>query len=139
METGHSTVRPWTVTVSLIILGLYCLTFVVWGTGGIIDDLLHPDKIKHGLGTFFGVLMYTIAIHLIICGILVIRKVRWARLASVVVLAALEFWIPMRIGFEPSAFVFSLIILSVPIIAVALLFLPKSTMYFLNGMNLKDT
>ena len=130
METGHSTVRPWTVAVSLILLGLYCVTFVVWGTGGIIDDLLHPDKIKHGLGTFFGVLMYTIAIPLIICGVLVIRKVRWARLASVIVLVALELWIPMRIGFESSVFVFGLIILSVPIVAVALLWLPKSTPYF---------
>ena len=130
METGHSTVRPWTVLVSLIVAGLYCLTFIVWGTGGIIDDIIHPDKIKHGLGTLFGVLMYTIAIPLIICGILVLRQVRWARLASVIVLAALEVWIPLRIGFDPAGFLFALIVLAIPIIAVALLWLPTSKPYF---------
>ena len=130
METGHSIVRPWTVVISLIIVGLYCLIFIVWGTGGIIDDLIHPDKLKHGLGTFFGVLMYTIAVPLLVCAVLIIRRVRWARVASVIVLAALEVWIPIRIGFEALAFVFALIILATPIVAIALLFLPKSTAYF---------
>jgi len=130
MEPGHSTVRPWTVVASLILLGVYSVGVIVWGTAGIIHDQMHPENVKYGIETMLGLTLVGIGVPLLVCTILVMLRLRWIRIVSVVVLVVLEVWIPIRIGFEAPVFVYALVVLAVPIIAVALLWVPRSTPYF---------
>lgn len=129
-RSGRLAARPWTVVVSVVLLGIYSLGFIVWGTAGIIHDQMHPENVKYGIETMLGLILVSVGVPLLICGILVLRRVRWIRVVSVGVLAALEVGISLMIGFDAQSFLFVLIGLAVPIIAVALLFLPKSTPYF---------
>jgi len=81
----------------MILLGAYSLAMIVWDLAGIINDQMHPENIKYGVGTMIGEIMLSVAIPLLICTILILRRVRWVRIASVIVLVVLAVWIPIAL------------------------------------------
>lgn len=95
------------------------------GANSIIADQSNPQDPKYGVGTYAGLLMLGVGIPLLICMILALCRVRWIRIVGVVVIVAQGIMLVFSLGA-----LITLMIMLIPLVTVALLFVPDSTQFF---------